>query len=176
LKRLLKMTLLRRMARHLMCDRPAVRRCFPPATLDAIERAIAAGEQSHRGELRFVIEPSLAVGDLWRGRSARDRAIELFAQLGIWDTEHNAGILIYLLLADRRVEIVADRGVHRRAGDAAWARICAQMQAEFRRGQFEVGALAGIAAAGALLGQHFPSGEGDAGNPANELPDRPLIL
>ncbi len=176
MKTLSGVTLLRRAVRHLMCDRPAVRRCFPPAALEAIEHAIAAAEQSHQGELRFVIEPALALGDVWRGRSARDRAIELFARLGIWDTEHNAGILIYVLLADRRVEIVADRGVHRLAGEAAWARICARMQADFRLGHFEAGALAGVAEAGGLLGQHFPRAEGDTSERTNELPDRPLIL
>ncbi len=164
--------LISRMARHLASDRSSVRKHFPPATLDAIERAVADTERMHQGELRLVIEPGLTLADLWRRRSARDRAIELFGRLGVWDTEHNSGVLIYVLLADYRVEIVADRGVHRRAGDGQWSTICGQMQAHFAAGRFEAGTLAGIAAVGALLTRHFPH----TGASQNELPDRPLVL
>ena len=98
---------------------------------------------------------------LWRGQDARSRAVELFGQLRVWDTEHNSGVLIYLLLADRRVEIVADRGIHDKVGAAAWEAICGEMQRAFAAGRFEQGASFGIAAISDLLATHFPRREGD---------------
>ena len=157
---------------HLFLDHFAVRRAFPRAVLSAIEKSIAAQEKRHRGELRFVVEGGLPLGPLVAGRTARERAIEVFSRLRIWDTEDNAGVLVYLLLADRRVEIVADRGIHAKVGTAAWDAICGEMQAAFAAGRFEAGAILGIEAISDLLAAHFPPGEE---NP-NELPDAPVVL
>ena len=162
-----------RWIRHLFLDHLAQTRAFPRATLEAIARAVARQEKRHRGELRVAIEGGLPLQVLVARRGARERALELFARLRVWDTEDNAGVLIYLLLADRRVEIVADRGIHARVGDTAWETICGAMQQEFAAGRFEAGTLAGLSAVSDLLAQHFPPKTGD--NP-NELPDAPLVL
>lgn len=161
-----------RWIRHLWLDDLAVRRDFPRPVLSAIERAIATQENRHRGELRFVVEGGLPLAPLLSGRTARERAIDVFSRLRVWDTEDNAGVLVYLLLADRRVEIVADRGIHARVGSAAWDAICGEMQSAFAAGRFEAGAILGIEAISDLLAAHFPPGEE---NP-NELPDTPLVL
>ena len=139
----------------------------------AIEAAIAEEERRHAGELRFAVEASLPFGELLSDLGSRERAVECFARLRVWDTEHNCGVLIYLLLADKRVEIVADRGIHARVGATAWEAICGEMQREFARGQFERGVVIGVRAISDLLAAHFPAGESD--NP-NELPDRPVVL
>ncbi len=138
----------------------------------AITAAIAASEKAHRGELRFVVEGPLSVAQLWRDSAPRARAVELFAQLGVWDTEENSGILIYVQLIDRRVEILADRGIAVRVPQAEWDAICRAMEADFRAGAWRQGALRAVARAGGLLAAHFPAGER---NP-NELPDKPLVL
>lgn len=161
-----------RWIKHLFLDDFAVRRAFPRNALDAIERAIATHEKRHRGELRFAVEGGLPVVPFFTGRTARERAIEVFSRLRVWDTEDNAGVLVYLLLADRRVEIVADRGIHARVGTAAWDAICGEMQSAFAAGRFEAGAILGIEAISDLLAAHFPPGEE---NP-NELADMPVVL
>lgn len=161
-----------RWIRHLWLDDLAVRRDFPRPVLSAIERAIATQEKRHRGELRFVVEGGLPLAPLLSGRTARERAIDVFSRLRVWDTEDNAGVLVYLLLADRCVEIVADRGIHARVGSAAWDAICGEMQSTFAAGRFEAGAILGIEAISDLLAAHFPP---DEDNP-NELPDTPVVL
>jgi hypothetical protein len=161
-----------RFVRHLLSDYWSVRYAFPRRTMKAIEDAIAAQERRHDGELRFAVESALPFFDLLRGISARDRAIELFSRLRIWDTEQNAGVLVYLLLADKRVEIVADRGIHARVGEAAWEAICGAMQREFAAGRFESGVVTGLQAISDLLATHFPSG----GENPDELPNRPVVL
>jgi uncharacterized membrane protein len=162
-----------RWIRHLFLDQLALRRAFPRASLDAVGRAVAEQEQRHRGELRVAIEGGLPIQSLFAGSTARERALEHFARLRVWDTEDNAGVLIYLLLADRRVEIVADRGIHARVGDTAWETICGAMQQEFAAGRFEAGVLTGLAAVSDLLAQHFPA---DGGENPNELPDSPVVV
>jgi uncharacterized membrane protein len=162
-----------RWIKHLFLDHLALSRAFPRAILAAIGRAVGEQEKRHRGEMRVVIEGGLPLPALVAGRTARERAIELFAHLRVWDTENNAGVLIYLLLADRRVEIVADRGIHACVGDTAWETICGAMQQEFAAGRFEAGTLGGLASVSDLLAQHFPPKAG--GNP-NELPDAPIVL
>jgi uncharacterized membrane protein len=162
-----------RWIRHLFLDHLALHRAFPLTTLAVIGRAVTEQEKRHRGELRVVIEGGLPLPALAGGRTARERALEQFARLRVWDTEDNAGVLIYLLLADRRVEIVADRGIHALVGDTAWETICGAMQQEFAAGHFEAGVLAGLAAVSDLLAQHFPAQSGD--NP-NELPDAPVVV
>jgi uncharacterized membrane protein len=162
-----------RWIRHLFLDQFVLMRAFPLTVLAAIERAVAQQEKRHRGELRVVIEGGLPLPVLIAGRSARERAIEQFTRLRVWDTEDNAGVLIYLLLADRRVEIVADRGIDARVGVTAWETICGAMQQEFAAGRFEAGMLTGLSSASDLLAQHFPAKPGD--NP-NEQPDAPVVV
>jgi uncharacterized membrane protein len=164
---------LKRLVRHLFTDHWSARRAFPAAALRAIEKAIGEEERRHVGELRFAVEASLPLAELLRGASAHDRAVDWFGRLRVWDTERNCGVLVYLLLADRCVEIVADRGIHARVGDAAWKAICGEMQREFAHGRFERGVVAGVRAIGGLLAVHFPADEGDT---PNELPDKPVML
>lgn len=163
---------LKRIMRHLSSGRAAVRRAFPPRALDAIERAIRATETRHDGQIRFAVEAALDLAPLLAGQTARERAVGVFSELRVWDTEHNNGVLIYLLLADRDVEIVADRGIHARLGTETWETICREMEAAFRNGQFEAGVLAGIRAVGEHLARHFPA----RGGKPNEMPDRPVVL
>ena len=162
----------RRLGRHFLTDQHSVRRRFSPQALKRIEDAIAAGERQHVGQVRFVVEASLPLAQILRGLEPRARALELFGRLGVWDTEHNSGVLIYVLLADKDVEIVADRGINRKVGNDAWEIICRAMESAFREGRFEDGAIAGIAAINELLAQHFPR---RATGP-NELPDQPIVL
>lgn len=163
---------LARICKHALVPHWWAMRAFPEALLGAIETAIAASETRHGGELRFVVEGPLPTAALLSGKTSRQRAVELFAQLHVWDTEHNSGVLIYVQLIDRKVEIVADRGIDARVGQVFWEAVCSRMQAAFRAGNFESGACAAIAEVTEVLAQHFPAGEE---NP-NELPDRPLVL
>ena len=163
---------LARFWRHALMNPIKAARAFPPATLDAIQHAVAESESRHRGEVCFVVEAELTTAQLWAELAPRDRARQVFAQQGVWNTEENNGVLVYVLLADRRVEIVADRGVASAVPQSAWDAICATMQEEFRAGRFQEGAVAGVRAASALLERHFPSTEPGR----NELPDRPVIL
>ena len=151
----------------------AWRRAFPKATLDAIEVAIRSSETRHGGEIRFAIEASLPALRVLRGLRGRARAIEVFSALRVWDTAHNSGVLIYLLLADRRIEIVADRGISAKVDGRTWELICGEMQREFAKGRFQQGVVLGIRAIGDVLAAHFPARGGP--NP-NELPDRPVVL
>lgn len=162
----------KRAIRHLLTDHWSVRRALPPAAMRAIRDQIGEQEKRHGGELRFAVEASLPFLHLWHRQDARSRAVELFGQLRVWDTERNNGVLVYLLLADRRVEIIADRGIHDKVGAAAWEVICGEMQRAFAAGRFEQGVSLGIAAIGDLLATHFPRVEGDI----NELTNEPVIL
>lgn len=162
-----------RWIRHLFLDHLALMRAFPRATLAAIGNAVAEQEKRHRGELRVVIEGGLPLQVLLAGRTSRERAMDHFVRQRVWDTEDNAGVLVYLLLVDRRVEIIADRGIHALVGDTAWETICGAMQQEFAAGRFEAGVLSGLGSISDLLAQHFPSGTN--GNP-NELPDAPAVI
>jgi len=161
-----------RIARHLIEHHWRARRVFTPAVLAAIEQAIKAGEATHCGQLRFVVEGALDGRPLFRNQSARERALDIFSRLRIWDTAHNNGVLIYLLLADRQVEIVADRGIDARVGAAGWEAICRGMQADFRVGAFKAGVIKGVAAVSRALAAHFPA---DA-HRRNELPDKPIVI
>ncbi|HKA15445.1 MAG TPA: TPM domain-containing protein [Myxococcota bacterium] len=161
-----------RLVRHLATSARAVRRRFPDAALSAIEAAIAAAEARHEPEIRFAVEGALHPRAILRGVAPRDRAIAVFGELRVWDTEHNTGVLIYLLLADRDVEIVADRGVAAVVSPSEWKAICRDMEAHLREDRYEEGALAGIRAASDLLARHFPAG----GPHRHEQPDRPVVL
>src|SRR6201996_533849 len=161
-----------RIGRHLLLHRWQVRRRFPRKTLGAIEQAIKAGEVTHSGQVRFVVEGALDGAALFREQSARERALDVFSHLQIWDTAHNNGVLIYLLLADRDVEIVADRGIDAKVGREGWEKICAAMEADFRSGDFTSGVIKGIDAVSQQLAAHFPR----QGRGPNELPDAPVVM
>lgn len=163
---------LRRLLRHLMTPQWWVLRAFDRAALDAVERAVAAAEQGHRGELRFVVEGSLSLGHLLRGTTPRERAVELFSDLRVWDTQHNTGILIYVQLADRGVEVLADRGIGARVPQPAWDDLCRTLERAFSVGDYRGGAVAAVARAGQLLAEQFPVA---ADNP-DEMPDRPVVV
>jgi uncharacterized membrane protein len=163
-----------RLWRHRWLDETDARRVLGDAALARIEQAVRASESRHSGEIRVCIEAGLPLADLWRDAGARERAIRLFGELGVWDTEHNNGVLIYLLLAERAIEIVADRGAARVAPPGHWQRLVAGMQDAFRAGGFEAGLLDAVAAVDSLLVRHFALAPGEA-NP-NELPDRPALL
>jgi uncharacterized membrane protein len=162
----------KRWLKHMFMPPWAWRRAFPQATLDAIEAAIRASEVRHGGEIRFAIENSLPGTLVWRGMSGRERAIGMFSNLRVWDTEYNSGVLIYLLLADHDIEIVADRGIAARVDPAAWEAVAQTMEAAFRQGEFQRGVLAGIEEISVLLAQNFPS----SGHNPDELANRPVIL
>lgn len=163
---------IKRIVRHLLRTRWNVNAAFPPRTLHAIEKAIQASHRAHIGQVRFAVEGALQLDALLRDTSARERAIDIFSQLRVWDTEHNNGVLIYLLLADRDVEIVADRGVHAHVHAAEWETICQRMEASFRHGQYEAGVLLGVEQVSELLKKHFPVQQ----EPRSELPSKPAVL
>jgi len=162
----------RRILKHLLTPHWIARRAFPRAALQRVEAAIRESESAHAGELRFAVEAGLHPVPLFGGITPRQRAREVFGQLGVWDTEHNSGILIYVQLVDRRIEILADRGISSKVPQATWDEICRRMETAFRAGQFEAGAVAGIREITALLARHCPP----AGKNPNELPDRPVVL
>jgi uncharacterized membrane protein YgcG len=159
--------------RHLATDHGSARRAFSPDALERLEALIAAGERTHRGQVCLAIEPALPLAHVLKGLAPRERALEVFGQRRVWDTDENCGVLVYLLLADRDVEIVADRGVHARVGSAAWEAICKSMEAAFREGRFADGAEVGINAINALLAAHYPH---DGRARGNEIPNRPVVL
>lgn len=163
---------IKRIAKHLLVTHWQVNRAFPRQTLIAIEKAIKASEIRHVGEIRFAVEGALHSTPLLKGQSARERAIEVFSLLRMWDTEHNNGLLIYLLLADRDVEIVADRGIHAKVGREGWEKICRAMETAFKQADYEGGVVSGIRAVTQHLVEHFPA----AGDDRNELPDKPVVL
>jgi uncharacterized membrane protein len=163
---------IRRIGRHLLEHRWRVRRVFPPAALARIEQAIKAGEAAHSGQVRFVVEGALDGAPLFRNQPARERALDVFSELRVWDTVHNNGVLIYLLLADHDFEIVADRGIDSSVGREGWEKICQEMEADFRAGDFEGGVIKGIAAVSRELAKHFPK----VGSGPNELPDAPVLI
>lgn len=163
---------IKRIGKHLLEHRWRVRRIFPPEVLAAIEAAIKASETTHAGQIRFVVEGALDGAPLFRDQPARARALDIFSRLRIWDTTHNNGVLIYLLLADRDFEIVADRGIDVKVGHAGWEKICAGMEADFRAGNFAGGVIKGIEAVSRQLAAHFPA----QGKGPNELPDAPVVI
>ena len=163
---------IQRIARHLLTTDGQVSRSFGPVILTKIEAAIQASETEHAGEIRFVVEGGLDGAPLFKGQSARERAIDLFSHLRLWDTQQRTGVLIYLLLADRAVEIVADRGINAKVDSQEWGTVCRQMEAAFRQSNFESGVVAGVQAMTRQLKAHFPMDIRDR----NELPDKPVVL
>ncbi|MDI1268076.1 MAG: TPM domain-containing protein [Polaromonas sp.] len=163
---------IKRILTHLLLTEGRVRRAFPRSTLSTIEKAIKASETAHVGEIRFVVEGGLDGMPLFKGQTAKERAVEVFSQLRVWDTEDNSGLLIYLLLADRAVEIVADRGIHAKVGSQEWSKVCRQMETAFKQSNYESGALKGVQAVTLHLVENFPAN----GRSVDELPDKPVIL
>jgi uncharacterized membrane protein len=163
---------IKRIGKHLLEHHWRMRRVFPPQVLNQIEQAIKAGEATHSGQVRFVVEGALDGKPLFSDQSARERALDIFSHLRIWDTAHNNGVLIYLLLADRDVEIIADRGIDAHVGAAGWEKICKAMEDDFRGGNFSGGVIRGIGAVSRELAAHFPR----QGAGANELPDAPVVM
>jgi uncharacterized membrane protein len=159
-----------RLLKHLLTPHWLALRAFPPGILREIEAAIKASERQHDGELRFAVESSLPLSLL--NFNTRKRAEALFAQLGVWDTAHNSGVLIYVQLVDRRIEIVADRGISAKVEQSEWDALCRAMESEFKRGEFLKGALKAIESITRLLARHFPP----RGRNPNELPDKPVVL
>ena len=148
------------------------RRAFSASVRDRIEQSIKASEATHRGEIRFAVEGGFALLPLFKGITPRARAVEVFADLRVWDTAENTGVLVYLQLVDRDFEIVADRGINARVRQEEWETICRRMEAAFREGRFEAGAISGLRDITALLARHFPA---RAENP-DELPNQPVVL
>ena len=161
-----------RLFKHRWLDETDTARALDTAALQRLEARVAASERRHSGEIRLCVEAGLPLSYLWRGATARERALAMFGKLRVWDTEANNGVLIYLLLAEHAIEIVCDRGVARTVPQGHWDALVARMREAFRAGRFEAGLAEAIDAVDALLAQHFAV---EAGGPnPNELPDRPL--
>jgi uncharacterized membrane protein len=163
---------LRRILRHLLTTRRSAQRAFTAATLKAIQQKIAEGEVTHRAEVKMIVEGSLSLPALLNGVTSRNRAHELFAHYRIWDTEENVGVLLYVNLADHKVEIIADRAIGRATKSADWQAVCKTMTKEFANGAFHDSTLAALEQMNGLLALHFP----DQGQKKNELSDKPLVL
>jgi uncharacterized membrane protein len=168
------MSRLGRIWRHRWLDEAQVRRVLPADLLDRLTRRVAASEHRHSGEIRICVEAGLPTSYLWRDAPARQRALMLFGKLRVWDTEQNNGVLVYLLLAEHAIEIVADRGIDAHVSAAQWAAMTQRMGAAFREGRFEDGLTQALEEVSALLVEHFPTAAG--AQPRNELPDEPVIL
>ncbi|MFJ3045494.1 TPM domain-containing protein [Herbaspirillum chlorophenolicum] len=164
-----------RMLRHLAGTHAVARRAFPSATLKAIQAGIGEGEKQHRAQVRMIVETSLSLGAVWRGESSRQRAHELFSRYRIWDTEENCGVLVYVNLADHKVEIVADRGVSRVVTRQQWQDVCRAMTAGYAHGAYHESTLQALEQLHVLLAGAMPRDSGDTAG-ANELSDKPLIL
>jgi hypothetical protein len=167
------MNRLLRILKHRAFDESDTRRAFGPALLERLRQRVATSERRHSGEIRVCVEAGLPLSYLWRGASARERAITMFGKLRVWDTEHNNGVLIYLLLAEHAIEIVADRGLNAHVSHDDWARVVAGMRDAFRARRYEEGLNAAIDAVDAVLARHFAI-DAAAVNP-NELPDTPHV-
>jgi len=165
---------LTRLLKHRLWDEADARRALPSAALQHLQQQVAASEALHSGEIRVCVEASLPLSYLWRNAPARERAIAMFGKLRVWDTEHNNGVLIYLLLAEHRIELVADRALNRRVDAAQWQTLVDSMSAAFRERQYEQGLAAAVECVSALLIEHFPLASGS--RRPNELPDAPALL
>jgi uncharacterized membrane protein len=167
---------LQRLLRHAAALHWRTRILFPRTTLDAIREAVERAERAHAGEIRFAVETALPPRRVIGEVGPRARALEVFSDLRVWDTERNNGVLIYVLVADRSVEIVADRGLSTRVSSAEWEGVCRMMEEHFRAGRIKAGSIAGIDAVGGLLARHFPAAIANQGTARNELPDQPALL
>ena len=164
---------LKRILKHRWLDESDANRAVPVDMVERLMRRVAASEQRHSGEVRICVEAGLPLSYLWRDAPARERAITLFGKLRVWDTELNNGVLIYLLLADRAIEIVADRGLNQRVTEAEWKAMVDNLSAAVRAGLYEDGLTQALEEMSAVLVKYFPLMLSDA-NP-NELPNRPIV-
>lgn len=164
---------IQRILKHRWRDDGETRRAIPPALAERLAQYVADSERRHTGEIRIYVEAGLPLSYLWRGATPRERAIAMFGKLGVWDTEQNNGVLIYLLLAEHAIEVVADRGLSKHVGSAQWQEIVRHMSDAFRAGRYEEGLKHAVDEVTALLVRHFPSAPGAAN--ANELPDQPVL-
>ncbi len=164
---------LKRILRHLWLDESGARRALPSTLLDRLQRRVAASERRHSGEIRICVEAGLPMSYLWRNASAHERAVTLFGKLRVWDTEHNNGVLIYLLLADRAIELVADRGLNQRVSEAEWAAMVKRLGANLAGGLHEDGLTQALEEVSAVLVTHFPLAPGESRR--NELGDTPVL-
>jgi uncharacterized membrane protein len=162
----------RRIFRHFATGAGSARRLFPPAVLAEIECAIVAAEKEHAGEICFAIESALPLAELWHGVTPRERAVHVFSLLRVWDTAANNGVLIYVLVADGAIELVADRAVTAVIANEEWQRLCRELETAFRTGHHGDGALAAVRAVAAQLARHFPAQHGES----DELPNQPVLL
>jgi uncharacterized membrane protein len=165
-------SMIRRWLQHLTTSHLVLRRHFPPTTLAAIDAAITASEQQHRAEIVCAVETALSAGELFRGVSSASRAAEVFSKLRVWDTEENNGVLLYVLLAERKIEIVVDRGFAGQVPVTVWQEICTDVAATFAAGRYDAGILAALERISAEASCHFPM----PGGVANEMPDRTVLL
>ncbi len=161
-----------RLARHWLQGLRPARKLLPAASLTQIETEIQQAERTHAGEIRVAVETALSFGFLWRRVRARERALQLFASLGVWDTEHNNGVLIYVLLADRAIEIVADRGIASHIPLPEWQALCDEVSERFRQGDLTAGCCVAVRSVGLRLARFFPASDGEV----NELPNQPILL
>lgn len=165
--------ILSRLLRHRWLDEADTRRSIPPDLVDRLAQRVAASERRHTGEVRIYVESGLPMSYLLRDAAPRERAVALFGKLGVWDTDQNNGVLIYLLLAEHAIEIVADRGLSRLVPQEVWKHIVERMGNAFREGHFEDGLTQSLGEVSALLVHHFPATPGEPD--ANELPDEPVL-
>ncbi len=164
-----------RILKHRWLDESDALRALGNDALSRIEERVAASERTHTGEVRVCVEAGLPLSYLWRNATARERAISMFGKLRVWDTENNNGVLIYLLLAEHRIEIVADRGITKRVSALTWQEISSAMAAAFQKREYARGVLDAVDRVGAVLAQHFPAAAAAERLNLNELPDRPDI-
>ena len=164
---------IKRIIKHRWLDESDVQRAVPPALLHHLTRRVAASEQRHTGEVRICVEAGLPMSYLWRDAPARERAVMMFGKLRVWDTQHNNGVLIYLLLADHAIELVADRGLNQHVAPAQWQAMVQHLGAALHDGRYEDGLTLALEEVSAVLVQHFALAEGDARR--NELPNAPLL-
>ncbi len=162
-----------RLLKHRFLDQSDARRALGKGALERLHARVRDSECGHSGEIRLCIEAGLPLSYLWRNATARERAVAMFGKLRVWDTEHNNGVLIYLLLAEHAIEIVADRGFAHRVPKGHWQRLVADMSWAFKARRFEAGLNEAIGTVQALLVQHFPLPEGADNH--NELPDEPVV-
>jgi TPM domain len=162
----------KRLVRHLLMTQGQLKRCFKSSVIEAIDEEIRISERSHSGEICFVVEAALDCYSIVKNKSPTARAMELFSRMHLWDTENNSGLLIYVLLADRTVVILADRGIHAKVGDEPWQKICLTMENHFKKGDYEYGAIAGIRAVTEQVEKYFSTAYADR----NEISNRPVLI
>ncbi len=165
---------LQRILRHRWLDESDARKAVPADLAERLQRRVAASEKRHSGEVRVCVEAGLPMSYLWRSAPARERAVMLFSKLRVWDTAHNNGVLIYLLLADHAIEIVADRGLNAVVTAGEWQAMVNNLSHALREQRYEDGLTQALEEVSAVLVRHFPVQEGQADS--DELPNQVIVL